>query len=158
MQQMVALPTENERLSVACYHHPLPEFLLLSNVFHPPNMMHLKGSLFGFTVFTLARIQSSDEFRTANSGMYPWASVVKYVQPALPCVTTRSRRRSCHSDRAARSRVFLFKCRSLSQAHSRFRREKSMSISPQVITFTIAGFTRASPLWARTSRWAISAS
>ncbi len=44
--------------------------------------------------------------RTANPGMNPRASAVKYVQPALPCVTTKSRRRSCHSVRAARSRVF----------------------------------------------------
>ncbi len=62
MQQVVAPPTENERLSVAGCHHPLPQFLLVGHVFHPPYVMHLKWSLFGFTVFALAPIQSSDEF------------------------------------------------------------------------------------------------
>jgi len=62
MQQVMAPPTENQRLSIACCHHPLPQFFLVGDIFHPPNMMHLKRPLPGFAIFTLARIQSSKEF------------------------------------------------------------------------------------------------
>ena len=62
VQQMMAPSTENQRLSEACGHHPLPEFLFVGDLFHPPNMMHLKWPLPGFAIFTLACIQSSNEF------------------------------------------------------------------------------------------------
>src|SRR5438876_5895728 len=48
MQQVMAPPTENQRLSIACCHHPLPQFFLVGDLFHPSNMMHLNWPLPGF--------------------------------------------------------------------------------------------------------------
>jgi len=66
MEQMMAPPTQDQRFPGAGCHHLLPEFLLLGDIFHPPNMVNLKRSLPRFTVFALARIQSSHEFRMAE--------------------------------------------------------------------------------------------
>ena len=66
MQQVVTGSTENECFSPSGDHHPLPEGLTRFNVFKFPHMMDLKRPLCRFTVFTLAAIESANEFRAAE--------------------------------------------------------------------------------------------
>jgi hypothetical protein len=61
MEQMVTRPTEDECFPPSSYHHPLPHRLSLFDIFELTDMMNLKRTLHGFTVFTLPRVQASDQ-------------------------------------------------------------------------------------------------
>ncbi len=66
MELMVTVLAEDECLSVASGHHLLPLSFSFGDIFQLPNVMHLKWSLPGFTVFTLSPVQPFDDFGPAQ--------------------------------------------------------------------------------------------
>ena len=63
---MVALHTEDQRLSASCHHQSLPGCFSFGDIFQLPNVMNLEWALLRLAVLTLTGIQSSDQLRTAE--------------------------------------------------------------------------------------------
>src|SRR2546421_5835228 len=57
VELMVAVLTEDECFSVASGHHLLPQSFSFGDIFHLPDVVDLKRSLWGFTVFALPSVQ-----------------------------------------------------------------------------------------------------
>src|SRR5260221_9326902 len=66
MEQVVTIAAQDKRFPVSGCHQPLPCCFSLSDIFHFPNVVYLKGSGSRLAIFTFARVQSSDEFRSTE--------------------------------------------------------------------------------------------
>jgi hypothetical protein len=66
MYQVMTRPTQHQRFPASGDHQPLPERLSPFDIFEFPNVMNLKGTLPRFTVFALPRVETVNEFRSAE--------------------------------------------------------------------------------------------
>src|SRR5438477_5003048 len=66
VELMVTVSTEDECLSVASSHHLLPQSFSFGDIFQLPDVVNLKWSLHGCTVFTLFLVQPFDDFGPAQ--------------------------------------------------------------------------------------------
>ena len=62
----MAVLAEDQCFSVASGHHLLPQRFAFSDILQLPDVMHLKGALFGFAVLALSSVPPFDNFRAAE--------------------------------------------------------------------------------------------
>lgn len=66
MEQVVTVTAQDQRFPVPGCHYLLPEPFPMRDIFHFPNVMHLKWARGCLAIFAFVRIQSSDEFRATE--------------------------------------------------------------------------------------------